>query len=152
MGRNPYQTCTVCGAPAEVSAAINAELAKPPGERMKLRDMEKLCHISKSAISRHTRKCLPKHILSTYRSTGKVDLKNRRVIVEWPDIGSGHHRFTLCFEYNHHGKPIERQQYEPIELAAGQLRDSDLLLVVEYEQKPIRNPGALLSPEQRGRS
>jgi hypothetical protein len=71
MGRHDQQ-CSICASPKPVLDAINMELSKPPTERMKLRDLEKICSFSKSTLSKHSRRCLARHALLQHRDKRKL--------------------------------------------------------------------------------
>ena len=75
-----FRPCSVCSAPAQVTASVNLELSK----RTKLRDIAKLSGISKSAIHRHSQKCLPREVLAAYK-TARFNPNVGRVFVQWPE-------------------------------------------------------------------
>lgn len=115
--------CSICNAPPEVFAAVNAALRK----KEKLRDIEARAGFSRSALSRHGRNCLPRFVLATRKARAELNLKHCREVVSWPN-GT----FTLD------GEPIPEQQVRP----------DDTLFVVTYQKTPLdkfKNPSALVS-------
>jgi hypothetical protein len=129
MGRHD---CSVCLSP--VASAVNAELLKPRHERMKLRELEKLSGLSRSALGRHSLNCIPKLRLALNREKKVHASGTGRMVVFWPQHGDTPSRFS-------DGDRIVRED---------ELRDDDLVLAVSYESTPLhefKNPIALVTPE-----
>lgn len=72
--------CSVCSAPGNVLQAVNDALAR----KEKLRDLEKRSGFSRSALSRHGRRCIAVQTLTTYRDN-KFHPETDRAIVRWPN-------------------------------------------------------------------
>jgi hypothetical protein len=108
--------CSICAAPVEVIGAINDALRK----KEKLRDIEARAGFSRSALSRHSRNCIPKLILAEHKARAAKPRSGRHV-VQWPPAGT---LTTL-------DGPGERSKQ--ITIASTELRPDDILLVVEYE-------------------
>jgi hypothetical protein len=124
--------CSICSSPPHIREIIDAELMRPSSQRMRLRDLEKLTHVSKSSLSRHTRKCLIRSLLSEHRQKMHVD-PSANIYVLYPNN-----------EVTRDGLLIDLgtalKEYNP---------DRDVLLCVEYENLPFRNPsGAKPHPIQ----
>lgn len=56
--------CSICAAPAEIQKAVNDSLKN----RERLRDLSKRSGFSRSALSRHSRKCIRREVLAQHRS------------------------------------------------------------------------------------
>ena len=114
--------CSICSSPAHIREIIDAELMRPSSQRMRLRDLEKLTHVSKSALSRHSRKCLIRSLLSEHRQRMSVD-PDANIYVLYPNN-----------QVTRDGLPIDLgtalKECDP---------DKDVLLCVEYENLPFRN-------------
>jgi hypothetical protein len=82
MGRSD-QRCSICSAPETIRAMVNAELAKEPGKRLTLRQLEKISHFSKSALSKHSRRCLFRKALLDHRAN--FFSRGDRIHVHWPN-------------------------------------------------------------------
>ena len=78
------QTCSICSAPAEVQSAVNMALRK----RERLRDIQARAGFSRSALSRHSIKCLGKQILDEHK-TAFFNHKTDSAWIEWPDSPPG---------------------------------------------------------------
>lgn len=115
------QKCTVCAAPANVRAAVDARLK----EKQPLRELSKQTGFSRSGLSRHSRVCVSRTTVEEYRGRSKTDLRNRRYVVAWPADPPALWRYTA-------------------DGAETELRDSDVLLTVRYVRAAVRNPTALL--------
>ena len=107
------QRCSVCDCPnAEVLRTINRELSKAP-RTTTLRQLQVLSGFSRATLSRHSRGCLVRQTLSTFK-TAKFN----------PALGKIH--VTL-----------------PGDPPATDLGPEDIEIVVEFEKLTIRNPLAL---------
>jgi hypothetical protein len=107
--------------------AINSALAK----RDKLRDIASRSGFSKSAIGRHSQKCMPQKILNDYRD---AQTTNGRSVVCWPDVECAPP--ALRAKLMADGK----------EVLAGDLRHDDSLFLVQYA--PLFLPEPLAETEE----
>lgn len=73
------KTCSICTAPAEVQDAVNAALSK----NTKLRDLAAQSRFSKSALHRHSQRCLARQVLTQHR-TAKFNERRDLIFVEFP--------------------------------------------------------------------
>jgi hypothetical protein len=121
--------CSVCNAAGDVKSVVDAELLKPPGERKNLRELARLSGFSRSALSRHTRKCIASIRLESYREKVSPTVGGR-MVVRWPDG-----KLTL------YGEPFPETA----------IRDTDLIFVVEYAKTnpaTVGNPRALPATQE----
>jgi hypothetical protein len=77
---NRFQVCSICSAPADVRAAVNEALAR----REKFLDLAARTGFSKSALHRHSQRCVPREILSRYKNQ-RTPPAPERELVRWPD-------------------------------------------------------------------
>jgi hypothetical protein len=117
-----FGSCSICAAPAEVQSAINRGLAA----RVKLRILAQESGLSKSAIHRHSQKCIARQTLKTFKAA-RFNAATGRIFVQWPnDPSAPDHLRGRIFP-----------NYRPI-------TENDVLIVVTYEQAAtIGNPIAL---------
>jgi hypothetical protein len=108
-----FRNCSVCESPTEVLKSVNESLVR----RVKLRDIAKMCGLSKSAIGRHKLKCVPREILRNYKNA-KFNAQRGRVFVKWPH--------DECVP------PEDRGKITPSHL---EMTADDVLIVVCYETK-----------------
>ena len=59
-----WKHCSVCSSPASVRAAVDSALAK----HEKLRDIAHKSGFSKSAVHRHSQKCVARNVLSSHKA------------------------------------------------------------------------------------
>ena len=133
-----YRDCSICSAPVEVVRAINSALAK----REKMRDIAARSGFSKSAIHRHSQRCVPREIISAHKSA-RFDARTGRVFVSWPDDPScpadtrgkllpghripGEHDVMLHVQYE---KPID---YDP------RIQSPTVAFDLAIEENQLRN-------------
>jgi hypothetical protein len=129
-------SCSICSASPKLVAAVNSSLDR----KTPLRKLSLESGFSRASLSRHDRRCRVRETLQTHRQTKFNPVNGARVIVQWP---AG--QLTVFTEYNHRGRPIEdRTGSPPVPIASADLREHDVLLVVQYEKAIVRNPSALL--------
>jgi len=94
-------SCSVCSAPANVTAAVNTALSK----KEKLRDIAAMAGLSKSAIHRHS-----KHV---YRDTlsahaARFDYRTNKLLVIWPgeSIPSNLDEHTVILKVEYESLPL----------------------------------------------
>jgi hypothetical protein len=121
--RHPSFTCSVCNAPREVREIIEAELQKEKSVRRPLRVLAALSGLSKSAISRHSCKCLALRKLANFRDKRKGGPRPKRIVVKWPDG-----RFTSHDPWN-------ERDAGPVSLQ-GPILPSDLYLQIVDDDLP----------------
>jgi len=140
MGRTD-QVCSLCAAPESVRDYVEAQVRA----RRKLRDLEEETAFSKSVISKHMRTHVPKREALKHRAIRKINLAERRLIVEWPEIpGFARHIYTLQAEHDDGGRPIERPRGTGvIEILEKDLRANDVLMRVSFEE-PL--PARIVEP------
>ena len=102
------------------------ELLKPDGQRPRLRDLEKRCAFSRSALSRHARNCLSRRLLKEHKPQ---NFRRLRTVVKMPSgellVGAGRYDGP---------QTITRAELHP---------QNDVLLRVSFECGRIGNPRAL---------
>src|SRR5215472_13896430 len=111
MPRNGHQVCGICRLSADERNAVEAHITAG----MKLRDLEKIVGISKSALSRHSRKCMLRSRLAS--------IKTKRI--------KNPQDFQIIVTGLHPGRPDLDGQRDPAD------RRPILEIHVEYEQIPI---------------
>lgn len=78
--RNRSLNCTVCK--SEIRGVIDAELQKPPHARRPLRILSTMSGLSKSALSRHSTRCLIEARLAEHRDRRKSLGRINRIILK----------------------------------------------------------------------
>ena len=129
--------CCIVGENETVMAYIEGQVVR----HRKLRDLQVETGISKSSISLHVRRCLPKREALKHRTERKVNLTSARIITAWP-AQAGPSRYTLQVEYDSRGRAVEHPRTddgEPIEIPENQLRESDVVISISYEAVEPRN-------------
>jgi hypothetical protein len=124
-------TCAICSAPPKVLDAVNAGLE----QKTPLRTLAAASGFSRAGISRHARKCVPKTVISTHRSSNYA---NARLLVRWND-----------------GPILDWDRQSAVPLAENQISDNDVILQVAYakpappaaEPVPVPDPVAPDAPE-----
>lgn len=131
--------CSICTAPAYIRNAVDVELSR----RTRLRDIAKMTHLSKSAIHRHSKRCVSRTSLQGLH-TARFNPELHRVLTRWPndpvctpDVRGKTFVYSSPDPADHHSNPIPPDQ----------LRPTDILLVVEYDKpapththKPLSEP------------
>jgi hypothetical protein len=115
--------CSICSAPQPVRDAINAALTRGTNYR----EIEKEVGISRSSISRHSRKCIPRKRMNDFRDALRP-VANGRLVIAWPN--------DECAPPDARGKFL----YWGKELRADDLRENDTILKVEYAPLPTIEP------------
>lgn len=92
-----HRPCSVCSAPPAILNLINAELAK----ETRLRDIQDICGIHRSSISRHSRKCVPKRKLNIFRDAKRAAANGNIVVWEpgAPRPNAGPNDYVYQIEY-----------------------------------------------------
>jgi hypothetical protein len=130
MGRTD-QVCSLCSAPESVRDYVEAQVRA----RRKLRDLEREVAFSKSVISKHMRTHVPKREAFRHNAIKKINMSGRRTIIEWPEVpGFARHIFTLQSELDDDGRSIERPRGTVIEILEKDLRESDVIIRVSFEE------------------
>jgi hypothetical protein len=137
--------CCVVGENQAVMTYVEAQVRN----RRKLRDLAAEIGICKSSLSRHMRDCVQRREAVKHSPRAqKINLISCRVITAWPVEGG--FKLTLQTEYDSYGQAVENygSTSEVVEIAANELRQSDVLCVVRYDSaREARNPKALAPDE-----
>jgi len=140
------QRCSICSSRPDVVAAVNEALRN----RTKLRDLAVQSGFSRASLSRHSQKCLLRSALAGNRQR-KVVLRDRRIIVVLPRhaLTGDREKLLLRTEYDLGGRQIcNLKPGQEIEISPVDLRESDILIEVEFEQCPLPN-GSTSSDAER---
>lgn len=122
------QKCSICAAPGDVLEAINRALR----ERKPLRALAVESGFTRSSLSRHSIRCMPREALARNKT---LRGKSGRKIIEYVSEKAGEaSTFTLI-----NGTPISRAEILPTDTIYG--------VEVIYTQPEITNPSAL-KPER----
>jgi len=142
MPSGQNKKCSVCSAPPEVLTTVEARLR----DGTELRVIETESGFSRSALDRHRNKCMKRAALVANRDR-KLSLQGKRVIVELAHPLLGPPRMLLSAEYDARGTVVAQSTArETIEVRPADLRATDVLLTVEFEDEvPPREMPASLS-------
>jgi hypothetical protein len=119
-----FGSCSICAAPAEVQSAINRGLAA----RVKLRILAQESGLSKSAIHRHSQKCIARQTLNTFKSA-RFNANTGRIFVRWSD--------DPCAPPEYRGRTFPSSR---------EMTADDVLIVVEYEPPILDEHGRYFHP------
>jgi hypothetical protein len=135
--------CCIVGENLQTMEYIESQIRA----RRKLRDLAAEIGIGKSSLSRHMRDCVRRREAVKHSRERKINLVNCRVITAWPEEGG--FKFTLQAEFDSHGGPVENNSTnEVVEIPATELRESDVIVNVSYQQaREPRKPQALAPDE-----
>lgn len=123
-GNYSSQRCSVCTSPPGVLEYVNAIFSKPRRERIPLRELQKQTGLSRSALSKHSIRCLTREKLIAYREQKRQDWDSKRKVVAWP-----RERYFVTGTAD---------DWPPAELQPSELTAEDVLIRVQYG--PLRPP------------
>jgi hypothetical protein len=122
-----YKKCSICAAGAAVTEAVNAQLA----QKVFLRDIAAAVGVSKSAVHRHSKKCVSRAVLNNYRDKKAAVAHGRMLLIYENTVGENQRQTGVYFLWEgvgESGAPIT------------DVRPEDSAMVVQYA--PLLKPAA----------
>jgi hypothetical protein len=111
--------CSICSSPPAVSAAVNRQLE----QKIRMRDIAAAAGFSKSAVHRHSQKCVPRQVMAQHKA-GKFDPQTMLSWYLWPNGDLTRQAIPYGFRGGVRDKPGPR----------------DLIFKIKYEALPPPKP------------